>query len=224
MIDPLTIGTALTALGVSPAVGRLLERILGPLSDEAGKVLVEGAFKERRLRLAARAAEGLTAAGIEPVPVPPKLLFPIFGHASLEDDAGLSEKWAALLANAADGEKTGAVLPGFPDALSKLTPLAALYLDTLYERDTIRLHEISPAAVDRFVVLNHLHLPADEIDVVVSLLDSLGLVRREGPVFARLSEMKIVDANYSDQAGVWITPLGKRFVEVCRMPQPKASE
>jgi hypothetical protein len=93
-------------------------------------------------------------------------------------------------------------------------------LDVLYEHNTLPEDDISPAAVDRFVVLHNDKLPASEIDVVVSLLVSLGLVGREGPVFARLSEMKIIGANYSDQAGVWITPMGERFVEVCRMPAP----
>jgi hypothetical protein len=73
----------------------------------------------------------LDAAGLEPHQVPFRTLVPLVESASLEDDDELTERWAALLANAAGGQEH--VPPSFPNVLRELEPVQARLLDTLYQ-------------------------------------------------------------------------------------------
>ena len=66
--------------------------------------------------------------------VPGRILFPILEHCSIEDDAEMKTRWAALLANAAVGNK---VLPAYAEILRQLVPLQAKMLDWMYKRYTV---------------------------------------------------------------------------------------
>jgi hypothetical protein len=75
---------------------------------------------------------GEQAVGREPKPVEPKVLLPLVQAASLESDPVLAEKWAALLANAADPAKRIAMHPSYADVLRQLSPLDAQVLQFIY--------------------------------------------------------------------------------------------
>ena len=79
-----------------------------------------------------RAQEMLQDAGIQPGPVPIKALVPLLQYASLEDDAYLQERWAALLANSAHPEQGAHVQPSFPDILRQLSSPDAKFLDAIH--------------------------------------------------------------------------------------------
>jgi hypothetical protein len=68
----------------------------------------------------------------EPQPVEPKLLLPLVQAAALETDEILSEKWAALLANAADPAQRIVVHPSYTEVLRQLTSIDARVLAALY--------------------------------------------------------------------------------------------
>lgn len=87
---------------------------------------------ERAQQLGTQATALLTAVGREPQPVEPKLLLPLVQAAALESDSTLAEKWAALLANAADPAQRIMVQPGFAEVLRQLTTLEAQILSELY--------------------------------------------------------------------------------------------
>jgi hypothetical protein len=70
--------------------------------------------------------------GREPQPVEPKILLPLVQAASLEADETLVEKWAALLANAADPTQKAKVQPSFVEAVRQLTPADAQLLEFIY--------------------------------------------------------------------------------------------
>jgi hypothetical protein len=70
-------------------------------------------------------------AGIDPQAVGLKIAWPVIEHAMLEDDDGLRERWAALLANAAAGDRGAEVRPAFPRILSDLEPVEAVMLERL---------------------------------------------------------------------------------------------
>jgi hypothetical protein len=66
--------------------------------------------------------------------VPGRILLPILEHSSLEDDDELSEKWIALLANAATEARGPYVLPAYAGILRQLTPVHAKILDWIFEK------------------------------------------------------------------------------------------
>lgn len=112
---------------ITIATTAVLSQFLGP----GAKYLGEQAL-ERGKQIATKATAYLATVGREPQPVEPKILLPLVQAASLETDKTLAEKWAALLANAADPAQRVEVQPGFAEVLRQLTPMDALVLDYIY--------------------------------------------------------------------------------------------
>src|ERR1017187_5139543 len=75
-----------------------------------------------------RARKFLNDKGITPQPVPIKLLAPILELGCLEEDNAMVDRWAELLANAADPAVQPQILPSFPIILSELSPLEGVIL------------------------------------------------------------------------------------------------
>src|SRR5258705_12416554 len=138
MMDPASAGApAIVLLPLGATGAKLLERVLGHAADEFGVYLTEK-IKElahRRGRVIEKAAEALEAANVEAQEVPIKLLAPIIEKAGLEENADLSNRWAALLANAAHPTRSSFVLPIFPHILSLLSPEDALLLELIAKRE-----------------------------------------------------------------------------------------
>lgn len=110
----------------------LIGKLAGPLAEEIGLTLGDAArvFRFRRAVGLLRKVKKITAeAGYEASEVRPKLLLPILEHASIEDDEGLHDRWAALLANACNPEKAAAIRPSFPDILAQLSSKEVTLLD-----------------------------------------------------------------------------------------------
>lgn len=116
-------------------VAELIVRLFGPASDEIGEGLRVGARTlMRKLRLFERTQEITIEIGIEPVRVPLKILKPIIENGSLEENDGLQDVWARLLANAADPSRPDSIPPAFPEILRQLSALDAMFLEHLYAR------------------------------------------------------------------------------------------
>jgi hypothetical protein len=109
----------------------LLTSVAGPACEEIGQHFGDR-IRAYRLRNAVRLLDAVrdlhAKCGIPLDAIHPKLLFPILEHASLEDDATLSEIWAGLLASAA----TGQTLPAFLDVATQLSVDDAKLLRCLY--------------------------------------------------------------------------------------------
>jgi hypothetical protein len=121
-------------------VADLIQKIAGPAAEEFGLTLKDHVLflrLKRQARLWQRVKEFLYEAGIDPQRVPLKLLGPIIESGSLEEDDLLQDKWAALLANAANGHED-AVHPSFVEVLKQISALEAHFLDALY---SLRLHK-----------------------------------------------------------------------------------
>ena len=112
-----------------------LSKILGPASDELGMLLADRVrlwrFKQS-FRIVGKAQALLSQRGIEPAKVSLKTLVPILEFGSLEEDESMQDRWAALLANAADPTPETSVPPAFPDILRQLSPEDAMVLDRIY--------------------------------------------------------------------------------------------
>lgn len=118
------------------AGGFIAKYISGPLEQGVG--IFEDRLKyarwERQVRLMERADAFLRDRGI-PDPtraVPLKVAIPLFQEASLEDDDELQDRWAHLLANAADKDSGIDIHRSYIEILSQISPIEARILDEIY--------------------------------------------------------------------------------------------
>ncbi|HNY39834.1 MAG TPA: Abi-alpha family protein [Bryobacteraceae bacterium] len=142
----------LLKVGVESALkpfANLLERLFGGSVDEIGGMW-QASFRARRIvrqaKLFAKVQEELKRMGVEPQRVPDKISIPILQATSVEDDEYLQDRWAALLANAANPATAESIQASFPDILRQLTRNDAVFLDAIYEYvrtqgRTPRLHQ-----------------------------------------------------------------------------------
>jgi hypothetical protein len=113
---------------VTIATTAALTQFVGPAFKYLGEQILE-----RAKQVANTAVAQLKAVDREPQPVEPKILLPLVQAASLEADPVLIERWAALLANAADPAQRVTVQPGFVEVLRQLTPTDARVLEHIYQ-------------------------------------------------------------------------------------------
>jgi abortive infection alpha-like protein len=128
---------ALDAL--DPAAEKFAEQITGSGRKELGAWFGDHVRLRRfksQLKIIKQAQKMADEAGFDPQVVNLKLLVPLLESGSLEDedDESMAERWAALLANAANPDAGAAVPPSFPDVLRQLGPTEAAILDLVFER------------------------------------------------------------------------------------------
>jgi len=118
----------------------LVEKLFGGAAEQIGGAWeVRLAVRRiiRRIHFYKKLQAVLEEAGFEPQPIPDQIWVPAVQEASLQDDETIQEKWANLLANAADPRRGSLVSPSFPSILKELTAREARFLDSLYERASI---------------------------------------------------------------------------------------
>lgn len=221
LMDPetkeiLSTSTAAVAQGTAKAG---IEAFGGPFVDLME--LVRGPIRERvfRAQLARyeRGLKLLEEKGIPRQDVDLKFLAPWLQGAGLDhaDDEKMTERWAALLANAAAGEGLGAgVLPSFPSMLAELSPQEAVILDAIYL-------PWGPPVAEEVSTIPGLAME--------TLRTNLGMT--DDPLFeARLSNLDRLSSclvsesqprSRSDAIRLgWVrsTALGQRFVAACTPP------
>lgn len=140
-MDPLIIaGSTWVAAKVGTEIvkagGALLTRIAGPSADELGEHYrdrVRAWRSENLIATAAKAQKILEDRGAVAQEVPPRLLWPMLEDLSLCDDETLTDRWAALLANAADPAFQSDIHPSYSAILAELAPHDVLLLSWAYE-------------------------------------------------------------------------------------------
>jgi hypothetical protein len=238
---------AATTAALKPIAG-LIQSIFGPAAEEAGLMLKDHVriFRaERQLRLYRRTDAILKKAGIRPQRVPLKLLFPIIENASIEENDELQDRWANLLAHAADSNDAGSVNLSFPSMLRELSPRNVRFLDALYDeaskriqgfprkdiesvnfawRDLLsvftdaRLARYPTPGIFTYAEAERDDVKADQQEVGVAL-DTFArhaIIEREYEIPVRRSRPPELDSGYQ------FTSLGARFVEACREPKRRS--
>ncbi len=136
----LIVGIRTFGPSAAKVVEQFLTGVLAPAARAMGKDLEAGYrdWQQRRIergqQLAYDSALMLEQAGVEPQPVPGRVLWPILEKGSLEEDDSLRRRWAALLANAADSRRTVEITPALVQILAELTPFEAAVLEANHER------------------------------------------------------------------------------------------
>jgi hypothetical protein len=172
------LSTALVAAGstvVVPFVNKVLEKTASRVGDN---------FDASLAALFTKAHDYLAVTGREPQSVEPKILIPLVQAASLEDDPTLAEKWAALLANAADPDQRVAVQPGYAEVLRQLTPTDALVIEAFYKAAGTAFDANEPHAIVTYELRESLGL--DNVAMGISV-DTMLRLRLCKPV--RCSEL-----------------------------------
>jgi Abortive infection alpha len=197
---------------------------MGHPREELGTIL--GTTFRRRLRnlseIGSKAHLTLLNIGVEPVPVPLRIIQPLAEGASLEEDVNLKDKWANLMANAADPRQRNPVEPCFPAILKELSGREVRFLDTMFERSNglmLNLNrtglqvEFCNAGLSRNPAIIPVPPMGDAIageDLRSFQLMMDVIVREE--IFLR---------SENTQHGTYVfTQLGRDFVHACRKPQP----
>jgi hypothetical protein len=144
MTDPISgaiTGRALVRAAASepeftPEARDFLDRVSGGARREVSAWIGDH-FRVRRLnaqlKLLEKAERLLREAGREPREVKWNVLFPLLEHSSIEEDDEMANRWAALLATAADPAGND-LPPAFPDVLHQLCREDAVMLDYVVDR------------------------------------------------------------------------------------------
>lgn len=206
----------------------LLTKIAAPAAEEIGLTLrdnIQYYREKRKYLLLEKTRRFLTEQGIEPQPVPLKVLLPALEYASVEDDDYLHTMWAALLTTAAD-PSADEVLPSFPDVLRQLSKQEALFLQGLYEisAEWQRVHDNERCTMN----LDHLQkiyverVESKRTDLVTFRLFyddllRLRLIAEMSTTFTPTNLMPNVLGTPRTQSikGMYMTDYGMRFVGAC---------
>jgi hypothetical protein len=221
--------------GATRSLHDVVMNLLGGWSAEVGDEWRESAKRWRQRRaetIARRAVEMLERIDSRRRPVPPKILFRALDNASLEDDAELQERWAALIASAATADATE-ITADYVDILRALTPRDARLLEWVRDhprepdpndpsmlKDSENIQSRYPVRprVGRKTVVEEFGLPDDEFDLVCSRLERLGLCDVGRWVFpTRLGSSATGPRNYDS---IQLRPLGVALITACRSPGP----
>lgn len=162
--------------------------------------------------IVSKAQEMLREAGVQPVPAPLKTLVPLLQYASLEEDRGIQERWAALLANTATTGATTVSL-AFIEILRQLSPEEARLLDAFFGWQS------------DFMLSGRNLSSADALNWQKAnwhLLDSPHLaIYLEDLLRHRLIDVEpgIINSDEPLQAAYILTRFGFEFVLACRPPK-----
>lgn len=175
------------AIDASRELGGFIAKFTGgPLTQAMG--IVEDRLKymrwERQLRLMDRANAFLAARGLQGPDrqVPLQVALPLLEAASLAENDELQDRWAMLLANAADASINVEVRRAFVSILDDLAPLDAVVLQKLYsygERLDVRTElwtSFLPEYVTEEKPEEEFVRPALEVELSLGNLNRLGLV------------------------------------------------
>lgn len=193
-----------------------LDKLVGPALDEIGELIADPIRKFRfknQIATLLKANQLLIDNGINPKTVSLKNVVPLLEGASLEEEAEMQDKWAAMLVNYAD-PKENFETNIFPSILSKITMKDIKMLEYLREKMSNaglgeKFGEDSTVLAANF----HLHSSAP----IANLL-SMGLIDNfidiDPNPFATIRTKPYVP-DYRAVRSLVITDLGVEFLSIC---------
>jgi hypothetical protein len=199
----------------------------------------------RQIRLLKKLKAAIDEAGFDPRAIPDNVWGPAFQAASLEDDETMQQKWANLLANAADPAQESPVEPSFTSVLAELTPDAVRFIDCLYDSVAktghpggVSFHQMSMFHMERFYVQANPRKSEDETTGPVpggerfSLMIDLMIRQRLmestekadpidlGNLLARVPAHSLPTIKIKTTVAYRFTAFGAAFLKACKAPTP----
>jgi mRNA-degrading endonuclease RelE of RelBE toxin-antitoxin system len=121
------------------AAKELLGKLVNSSLEEVGELLADNVkyyrFKNQ-IKILKKAQQLIDKENIKPQNIPLKTLYPILEAGSLEEDEDMSDRWAKLLATAANPLSPIVVRPSFPEILKELSPQEATILEKIFDMVT----------------------------------------------------------------------------------------
>jgi hypothetical protein len=233
--DPVT-ETAKAAQEVAKSVGKGLDAgravgafiakyIAGPLEQGIGIVTDRLSYArwERQIRLMRRADEFLAQQGLSGPTraVPLKIAIPLLQAASIEEDDGLQDLWAILLANAANAQSQVEIERGYISILEQLTPVEAQILKAIYALPFEAIHHNGAWTVDLPRSARPKTKNDDEAEKSASSLLSNEVKLALGNL-DRLGCLNVTRTMGGGEMFSYVNPtfLGAAFVRACQLPRP----
>lgn len=193
-----------------------VKKVGGPSLEEWGKTLGDLA-REKRLKTQMaiwnRAQEMCQKSGVSPKAVDIKILLPLLGNGSLENDPTLQEMWAGLLASYAKG---GIVTPSYPHILKELSATEVIVLKSLHEarkNANLKGRDLLTHGSAKENICKVLSLSNEQYNLIIDNLFRLYLIQPVGASGVLLGRKHPVAVKSNEI--VHITSLGEGLVEAC---------
>lgn len=202
---------------------RFLEKIVGPPLEELGGLLADQLrlFRlKKQVQILEKAQKILLDKGINPRKVSLKILVPILEEGSLEEDESMSDRWASLLATAADPSSAISVQPSFPEILKELSPKEALILDKIFDlvvSERIPRNQWTYRGAVGESVKQVLRLSDEEFEIAIDNLYRLRLCSAPSMTIEGL-EPPGGRLQLQTKEVICLTDFGFAFVSACRSP------
>ena len=219
MSDDKTIELAKEAIKQSLEIAKnFVGKLVDPALEEGGGIIQDTIkfwrFKNQ-INIILKAKKFLEEKSIEPAKILPKVLVSILENGSLEEDATIQDKWAALLANAADPNKRYFVKPSFAGILKELSTLEVVLLDKIF--DEVNQNK-NPNKVEIFFdkekICQNFQTNEDEFDIMADNLFRLNLCQPPASFGGvKIGEYPVQLRTYKL---IGFTRLGYEFVKACR--------
>jgi len=186
------------------------EQIGGLINDQIGYLRLKNL-----VAIIKKTEKILKEKNIQPKDIKLKTLLPLLNYSSLEEDENLRDKWAALLKNALDPDRSKYIKPIYSEILKDLTPLEVELLDFLYNE--ITKHPIEEQLkttiyTSKKEIMKKYNLTDEECDICLDNLIRLNL-------FVVPFSMGIVldGSNYRVNSTITLTKLGLSFIRSCKI-------
>ena len=210
------------AAGKALDVKGLTNKLLGPVFEEVGAMLADEVrirmHLPRNIKLLQRVKLILEEEKIRPKSVNLKVLLPLLDATALEDDETMAERWASLLASAANPKHESGLESSFIEILKQLPPAHAYLLDVFYEQIERREIPAEKWNEDGFVLSDlkaFLKTEVPQSDVAIQNLLRLRLVAlptvRLGVANGQEVRVTVTSSNI-----LCATSLGQAFVLACK--------
>jgi hypothetical protein len=184
-----------------------LQKLIFPPLEEVGFLLADKVklyrFKNQ-VEIVSKAEAYLKKHNINTKKVSLKVMAPLLEQCSLEEDEGLQEKWAALLAHTvSEGSELNSTL--YSHILGQMTKSDADLFQLLYNNSTTTTtgFKVSMTIKEhRTIVISGLRKDVKDLDLIIDNLIRLRLIKEDNPFS-------------TDTENVSLTNLGFRFMSAC---------
>jgi hypothetical protein len=170
---------------------------------------------KNQINIIKKAQKVIEDSGLEKQQVPLKVLTPLIESSSLEEDDGMQEKWANLLANAATG--FSGIKANYVEILKELSPLEATILDNIFRaaNTEIDYEKRKTMQFDKTKICQAFSLSSDEGDLIIQNLYRLGLCQPPGSSGMMFGNERVglQTTNIFE-----LTTLGFHFIRACQNP------
>jgi hypothetical protein len=152
---------------------------------------------------------------------------PLLESASLQEDETIQDRWAFLLANAADARRTRPVEPCYVDMLNHLSSREVRFLDSIYGEKTYPHTQLALNALhNQFRKAGLASDPAPDVPPIYSNRPVLTDAdkARFNLMIDILTRERIIALGFGQREGPYeFTDLGYAFVKACQTPEAGAA-